>query len=97
MIFGLFRKKRTAEELGEPIGEITHFFPHVKAAVIKLKKGALSAGDTIYIKGHTTDFEQKINSMQINNVPTEKVSQGQEVGMKVKSKVRHGDKVYKVS
>ncbi len=96
MIFGLFRKKRSEEELGEPIGEVTHFFPHVKAGVIKLKRDTLSAGDTIYIKGHTTNFEQKVSSMQVNHSPIEKASKGQEVGMKVKSKVRHGDKVYKV-
>ena len=96
MIFGLFKKKRAVAELGEPIGEVTHFFPHVKAAVIKLKKNTLSTGDTIYIKGHTTDFEQKIKSMQANHAPIVKAERGQEVGLQVKSKVRHGDKVYKV-
>ena len=97
MIFGLFKRKRSVEELGEPIGEVTHFFPHVKAAVIKLKKDTLGIGDTLYIKGHTTDFEQKIKSMQVNHAPIEKALRGQEIGMKVKSKVRHGDKVYKIS
>lgn len=97
MIFGLFKKKRTTEELGSPIGEITHYFQHVKAAVIKLKKNTMSEGDTIYIKGHTTDFEQKVKSMQINHKPIHEASSGQEIGMKVKSKVRHGDKVYKIS
>ena len=96
MIFGLFRKKRTVAELGEPIGEITHFFPHVKAGVIKLSRNTLSVGDTIYVKGHTTDFEQKIKSLQVNHKPIEKASKGHEVGLKVKGKVRHGDKVYKV-
>ena len=96
MIFGLFKKKKSEAELGEPIGEVTHFFAHVKAAVIKLKKDTLVAGDTIYIKGSTTNFEQKIKSMQINHAPIEKASKGQEIGIKVKSKVRHGDKVYKV-
>ncbi len=96
MIFGLFRKKRTKEELGEPIGEITHFFPHVKAAVIKLKKGTLSLGDTIYVKGHTTDFEQKIKSLQYDHKPIEKAEKGQEAGIRVSGKVRHGDKVYKI-
>ena len=96
MIFGLFKKKKTEEELGEPIGEITHFFSHVKAGVIKLKKGTLSAGDTIYIKGHTTEFEQKIKSMQVNHKPIDNASKGDEIGIKVKSKVRHGDKVYKI-
>ena len=97
MFFGLFKKKRTSEELGEAIGEITHFFPHVKAAVIKLQKEGLSVGDVIYVKGHTTNFEQKIKSMQNNHAPIEKASKGQEIGIKVTAKVRHGDKVYKIS
>ena len=97
MLFDLFRKKRSVEELGESIGEITHFFPHAKAAVIKLKKNSLLLGDAIYIKGHTTDFEQKVKSMQINHTPIDKATKGQEIGLKVRSKVRHGDKVYKIS
>ena len=96
MLFGLFSKKRSEAELGEPIGEITHYFPHVKAGVIKIDKGTVSAGDTIYLKGHTTSFEQKIKSMQINRVPVEKASKGQEIGIKVKGRVRRGDKVYKL-
>jgi len=96
MFFGLFKRKKSVEELGDPIGEITHFFPHVKAAVIKLKTGSLATGDTIYIKGHTTDFEQKIQSIQADHKPIEKASKGQEAGIRVKSKVRHGDKVYKI-
>ncbi len=96
MLFGLFSKKRSEAELGEPIGEITHYFPHVKAGVIKIDKGTVSAGDTIYLKGHTTSFEQKIKSMQINRVSVEKASKGQEIGIKVKGRVRRGDKVYKL-
>jgi len=97
MIFGLFKRKKSIEELGESIGEITHFFPHVKAAVIKLKKGTLAIGDTLYVKGHTTDFEQKIKSLQVNHKSITEASKGQEVGLKVRGKVRHGDKVYKIS
>ncbi|MFH1593128.1 MAG: hypothetical protein ABID09_00335 [Candidatus Omnitrophota bacterium] len=96
MIFGLFKKKRSLAELGKPIGEITHFFPHVKAAVIKLKSSTLSVGDIIYVKGHTTDFEQKVNSIQVDHAPIDEARSGQEVGLRVRSKVRHGDKVYKV-
>ena len=97
MIFGLFKRKPSMAELGEPIGDVTHFFPHVKAAVIKLKKNSLSVGQTLYFKGHTTDFEQKVKSMQINHVPVDKAEKGHEIGLKVRSKVRHGDKVYKIS
>ena len=77
------------------IGTITHYFPHVRAAVIKLK-APLSVGETIKIKGHTTDFTQGITSMQIDRVPVESAKVGQEIGLLVNSRVRQHDSVYKV-
>ena len=87
------KKSSPAEEL---VGTIIHFFPHVKAGVVKIKKGPISLGDSLHIKGHTTDFIQKINSMQIDRVPIKSAPKGKEIGIQVKSRVRHGDKVYKV-
>ncbi len=95
MIFGLFRKKEKPVE-GEPIGTVVHYFPHVKASVIKIDKGTLSVGDHIRVKGHTTDFQEKIPSMQIEHEAVESVSAGQEVAVKVKGKTRRGDQVYKL-
>ncbi|NQT06023.1 MAG: hypothetical protein HQ575_00615 [Candidatus Omnitrophica bacterium] len=80
----------------QEIGIVTHYFPHVKAAVIKLSKGSLKAGETICLKGHTTDFKQPVKSMQYNHTPIEEGRKGQEIGLKVKSRVRIGDIVYKV-
>ncbi len=80
----------------EEIGVVTHYFPHVDAAVIKLTKGSLSQGDTIVLKGHTTDFKEKIVSMQLDHVPITSASSGQEIGLKVRSRVREHDVVYKV-
>ncbi len=77
------------------IGVITHYFPQVRAAVIKLKS-PLAAGDRIKIKGHTTDFTQPINSMQIDHVPVNQAKKGQEIGLLVDSRVRQHDTVYKV-
>ncbi|MFH0732938.1 MAG: translation elongation factor-like protein [Candidatus Omnitrophota bacterium] len=77
------------------IGEITHFFPHVNAAVIKLKQ-ALTEGETVHIKGGTTDFTEQVSSMQIDNKPIKEAKKGDEVGLLVKDKVRKGDVVYKV-
>ncbi len=77
------------------IGAITHYFPHVQAAVIKLKAN-LAVGDTIKIKGHTTDFTQAITSMQIDRVPVNSAKPGQEIGLLVNSRVRQHDLVYKV-
>jgi translation elongation factor EF-1alpha len=101
MIFGLFKRKavkptgKEKEPEGELIGEITHYFGHCKAGIVKLTS-PLSLGNTIHIKGHTTDFRQKINSLQMDHKPIEAAEKGQEAGFVVKKRVRTGDKVYKV-
>ena len=77
------------------VGEVTHYWGKIAVAGIKLT-GALSQGDTIRIKGATTDFEQTVGSMQIEHQDMEAAKKGQEVGLKVKDKVRRGDTVYKV-
>ncbi|MDD5449237.1 MAG: translation elongation factor-like protein [Candidatus Omnitrophica bacterium] len=74
---------------------MTHFFPHVSAGVIKLSK-ELKVGDMIRLKGHTTDFKQPIDSMQIEHVPVTEAKKGAEIGIKVKDRVRIGDLVYKL-
>lgn len=77
------------------VGKITHYFPHVKAAVIKLS-APLSVGDKIKIKGHTTDFTQIIASMQIDRVDITSAKPKQEIGLLVNSRVRQHDTVCKV-
>ncbi|MBU3933313.1 MAG: hypothetical protein KKH11_01420 [Candidatus Omnitrophica bacterium] len=77
-------------------GKVTHYFPHVKAGVILVTKGKIVPGDTLHIKGYTTDFKQKVGSMEINNVPVKTAVSGQEIGLLVKSRVRHHDVVYKL-
>jgi len=84
--------KRVKENI---IGEITHYFPHVQAAVIKLKS-PLTVGETIKIKGHTTDFIENITSMQIDHVSVNSAKKGAEIGLLVNSRVRQGDLVYKI-
>jgi len=76
------------------IGTVTHYFPHVRAAVIKLKV-PLAVGDTIKVKGHTTDFTEVVNSMQIDRVPVTVGKKGDEIGLLVNSRVRQHDVVYK--
>lgn len=76
------------------IGKVTHYFPHVNAAVIKLKT-PLGIGDTIRIKGHTTDIKETVTSMQIDRSPITVAKKGDEIGLLVSSRVRAGDKVYK--
>ncbi|MCX5698257.1 MAG: hypothetical protein NTX01_00960 [Candidatus Omnitrophica bacterium] len=87
--------KKAAKNEGKLIGLITHYFPHVQAAVIKLK-GPLAKGDTVKIKGHTTDITQIAASMQIDRVDIQTAKKGDEIGLQVSSRVRQQDKVYKV-
>lgn len=87
--------KKAAKIEGKLIGLITHYFPHVQAAVIKLK-GPLAAGDTVKIKGHTTDITQPVTSLQIDRVSILSAKKGDEIGLQVISRVRQQDKVYKI-
>jgi hypothetical protein len=79
----------------EQIGKVTHYFPKVKAGVIKITKGPLRLGDVIYIKGHTTDFKQRISSMQIERKPIKIAKKGALIGLRVKQRVRQNDIVFK--
>jgi selenocysteine-specific translation elongation factor len=80
----------------EEIGHVSDFFAHPVVAGIELT-GTLKVGDQIHIKGHTTDLEMTVNSMQINNVNVTEAKRGDSVGVKVTERVRHGDHVYKVT
>ena len=88
---------KKAPEFGlEKIGEVTHYFPHVNAAAVLLLKDGLKAGDEIYLKGHTTDFKEKVQSIQLDHVSIQEGKKGQEIGLLVKSRVRIGDSVYRI-
>jgi len=85
-----------AEKKEKQIGEVVHFFSNIKVAVIKLS-APLSKGDTIHIVGgEDTDFEQPVKSMEMDHGKVEKAKKGDEVGLKVKKKVREGYKVFKI-
>ena len=86
-----------AGKLGEwkEIGEVTHYFPHPEAAVIQLS-GKLETGDRVRIVGGLdTDFEQDVGSMEVDRKRIKKAKKGDEIGLKVKERVREGYKVYK--
>lgn len=80
----------------EEVGKITHFFSKISVGVLKLTEAGLKTGDTIHIKGHTTDFYQKVESMQVEHQPVEAANAGDEVGLKVENPIRENDIVYKV-
>ena len=81
----------------EEIGKITHYFSKISVGVLEVTKGSVRIGDTIHIKGHTTDYYQKIQSMQVEHASVEVAEKGMEVGLKVESSVREGDSVFKVT
>jgi putative protease len=91
MVFGLFGKKESEEVL---VGEVIHYFRKVKAAVVKVKENKVAVGDSIRVKGNTTDFTEKIKSMQIDHEIVNSASKGKEVAIQMKKKTRRGDRVF---
>lgn len=88
------RKAASKKAAGpKPVGRVTHFYTEIKVAVIKFLK-PVKQGTQVYFKGATTDFSQKLDSMQYDHKPLATAPKGKQVGVKVKSRVREGDQVY---
>ena len=81
---------------GTQIGQITHYFDHLNVAALTLTE-PLRVGDTIHILGHSTDFQQKVTSLQIEHQDVNEAKPGDDVGMKVIQKVHAHDRVYKLT
>ena len=82
------------EENVVEVGQVTHFFTKISVAIVELK-APLAVGDSILIKGPTTDFEQVAESMQIEHENVERAGAGESIGLKVTGRVREKDTVYK--
>lgn len=80
----------------EAIGTITHYYSHLGVAVIQINKGTLRTGNTIHVKGHTTDFTETVESMEFEHQHIDQASAGQSVGLKVRDHAREHDIVYLV-
>lgn len=82
---------------GERIGVVTHYYGHLAVAVVKLDPGAtMRVGDNIHIKGHTSDFGQRVESLQIGHAPVQEVGPNDDFGLKVVEHAREHDVVYRV-
>jgi putative protease len=79
----------------EKVGVVTHFFNHINVAAIKITHGELNVDDTIHIKGAHTDFTQPVESMEIDQESIETAKPNDEIGIKVKKRVREHDEVFK--
>lgn len=88
-------KKKAVKKITppKPIGVITHFYTAIKVAIIKCKQ-PLRVGTTVALRGATTNFTQKITSMQYDHAPVKLAKKGQEIGVKVSKRVREGDEVF---
>ncbi len=80
----------------EVVGKVSDFFARPVVAGIELI-ATVNVGDKIHIKGHTTDIELTIESMQINNVNVQQAKAGDSIGIKIDERARRGDAVYKVT
>jgi len=78
------------------IGKVINYYSKISVAAIKILDDYIEIGDTIRIKGATTDFTQKVESLEIDKKPVKKAETGASVGIKVKEKVRPNDTVYKI-
>lgn len=78
------------------IGTVTHYFGKAQVAGIEITEGELHVGDTIHVIGHTSDFTQQVESMQIDLAAVESAGVGDQIGIKVAEHAREHDKVYRV-
>jgi len=81
---------------GKPIGKVKHYFSKVKVAIVVCEKAGLAVGETIRIKGHTTDLKMKVESLMVAGKSLPSVEKGKDVAVRVTGKVRMDDHVYKV-
>ncbi len=78
------------------IGTVTHYFTHLHVAAVKIADGELHTGDMIHIKGHTSDFMQKISSMELEHEAADVAKPGDNVGIEMLEYTREHDSVYVV-
>lgn len=79
------------------VGIVTDYFAKINVAALEITDDALHVGDTIHIKGHTTDLQQTVDSMQIEKHSVPVANKGDKIGIKVKDRVREHDTVFKVT
>ena len=78
------------------IGRVEDYFAHIGVVAIEVTAEGINVGDTLHFKGHTTDFTQKIISMEVDHKSVEEAPVGSDVGLKVKDRVRTHDHVFKI-
>jgi putative protease len=75
---------------------VTHYYGNLMVAIVKLESGALRVGDSIHVRGHTSDFSQRVESLQVEHAAVSEVGPGAEFGIKVVQHAREHDVVYRL-
>jgi translation elongation factor EF-Tu-like GTPase len=78
------------------VGVVTHFFKGPSVAVVKVTEGAIALGDEVRFAGHSSDFTERVTSMEVEHRKVERASAGEEVAIQVVSRVRQHDQVFKI-
>ena len=81
---------------GERIGVVTHYYSHLSVATLRLESGTVRVGDVIHIRGHTTDFSQRVESLEVDHAQVAEVGPNDDFGLKLAGHVREHDIVYKI-
>ena len=89
-------EKQEEQKKEKLIGKITHYFNNIGVGVIEVTDDVLKVGEVIHIKGATTDFEQKVNSIQVEHEDVQEAKTGQAAGLKVEQPIRESDQVFKI-
>jgi len=84
------------EMVEERVGKVAHYFDRAKVAAIEITEGKLRIGDTVHILGRTSDFKQRITSMQKDHAPVITATAGDKIGIQIVEYARKNDNVYKV-
>src|SRR3989337_2618795 len=93
--YTLGKAQEVSMAVEEDIGQVNDFFARPVVAGIEAT-GTLKVGDTVHIKGHTTDITMVVESMEVNNVKIQVANARDSIGVKVTDRVRRGDRVYLV-
>lgn len=78
------------------LGTVTDYYAKIGVAAIRLTDGDLQLGDTIRVRGHTTDLTQRVDSLQVEHREVARAERGSEVAVKVRERVRRHDDVLRV-
>ncbi len=81
----------------ELVGRVIHYYNAISVAIVKLDRGRVSVGDTLYLRGHTTDIKLQVESMEVEHQKIDRAAVGDEFGLKVAGHVREHDLVYRVT